>query len=245
MHMMSKTQIRPSLASMLVPAAETLTRLDSFDYTVIDAAWQPTVPALRGDSTTGTDLTETLLALQQAEEVLRAQEERIRVLESLAMTDELTGLVNRRGFSAAFERELTLARRDTQAGGVLVMVDLDGFKKINDCLGHQAGDAYLQEAALALAEGTRRSDIVARFGGDEFVVLLTRLDAQDAAKRLARLERFFHQRALVWHDQRIPLRASFGSAAYNGMQQAETCLHDADRQLYARKALCKKRVAAL
>jgi GGDEF domain-containing protein len=167
------------------------------------------------------DPEETLIALRQAEIVIRAQEDRIRTLEAIAQSDELTGLANRRGFASAFERELSLARRDSGCSGILVMIDLDAFKTINDKWGHQAGDA------------------VARLGGDEFALLLTRMDEQTGAKRLAKLEQAFNKRALVLHE-RIPLRASFGFAPYSGTQTAESVMHAADVRLYAHKARNKR-----
>lgn len=182
------------------------------------------------------DLAETQVALLQAEQALRAQEERIRILEMMVMTDELTGLANRRGFAVALDRELSLARRDTDGGGVLVMIDLDGFKGINDCYGHAAGDAYLCAVAETLQEGVRRSDVVARLGGDEFAILLTRMDEASGARRVARLEKFFSAQSMTWEGRALPLRASFGFAAYNGLGSADGVLHTADVRLYARKA---------
>jgi diguanylate cyclase (GGDEF)-like protein len=179
---------------------------------------------------------DTVSALQQAETVIRAQDERIRLLESQALSDELTGLTNRRGFNIAFERELSLARRDTASCGVLVMADLDGFKQINDQYGHQAGDAYLHAVAQVLQECVRSSDVVARLGGDEFAILFTHMDQRTGAKRLAKLEQVFNNRSTLWNGKRLTLRASFGSAPYAGSDNAETILQAADVRLYAHKA---------
>ncbi len=189
------------------------------------------------------NLKEIGAALHQAEIVIRAQEERIRHLEEIALTDELTGIANRRGFLAAFERELALARRDSGCGGILVMLDLDGFKGINDKWGHQAGDAYLRIVAEVLRENLRSSDIAARVGGDEFALLLTQADEQSGAQRVANLELTFCKRAMVLRE-RIPLRASFGFAAYAGGNKAEAVIQEADRRLYAHKAQNKKFIAA-
>ena len=189
------------------------------------------------------DLREIGAALRQAEIVIRAQEERIRHLEEIALTDELTGIANRRGFLAAFERELALARRDSVCGGILVMLDLDGFKGINDKWGHQAGDAYLRVVAETLRDSLRSSDIAARVGGDEFALLLTQADEASGTKRVAQLEHAFSKRALVLRE-RIPLRASFGFAAYAGGDKAEDVVEAADLRLYAHKARNKKFIAA-
>jgi diguanylate cyclase (GGDEF)-like protein len=191
----------------------------------------------------GAGLNDTNAALRQAEIVIRAQEERIRHLEEMAVTDELTGLANRRGFSAAFERELALARRDADYGGILVMLDLDGFKGVNDQWGHQTGDAYLCAVAQVLGESLRSSDIAARLGGDEFALLLTHMDEISGAKRLAKLEQSFGRRALILRD-RIPLRASFGFAPYTCGDSAEAVMQIADLKLYAHKARNKKFTSA-
>lgn len=205
--------------------------------------WQRYLPETTDDELADINLHETITALHQAEVVIRAQEERIRHLEEMAMTDELTGLANRRGFTAAFERELALTRRDTNYSGILVMIDLDGFKTINDSWGHQAGDAYLCTVAQVLREGLRASDTVARLGGDEFALLLTHMDETNGAKRLSRLKEAFCQRAMML-SERIPLRASFGFAAYAGSDNAEAVMHTADLRLYAHKARNKTLVTA-
>jgi diguanylate cyclase (GGDEF)-like protein len=97
----------------------------------------------------------------------------------LARTDQLTGLANSRAFGELAEFELLRARRYGRALSILY-IDLDGFKAINDSLGHAAGDVVLQRAAGALRESLRRTDIVARLGGDEFVVLLPETGTESA-----------------------------------------------------------------
>ena len=175
-------------------------------------------------------------ALSEAQKVIRSQEERIRQLESLAVTDELTGLLNRRGFMMAFQRELIFARRDKDAHGILVMVDLDGFKSVNDLWGHSAGDDYLQAVAHALLSEVRGNDIVARIGGDEFAILFTRMDEETGLRRVGKLEKSFNSRMMQWRDKILPLRASFGLSHYRGSDVAETVMASADLKLYAHKA---------
>ena len=97
----------------------------------------------------------------------------------LARTDQLTGLANSRSFGELAEFELLRARRYGRPLSILY-IDLDGFKSINDSLGHAAGDVVLQRAASALRESLRRTDIVARLGGDEFVVLLPETGTEQA-----------------------------------------------------------------
>jgi diguanylate cyclase (GGDEF)-like protein len=182
------------------------------------------------------DLDTARAALNNAEKIIQAQEERIRHLESLAVTDELTGLLNRRGFTVALQRELSMARRDIGSSGVLVMIDLDSFKSINDMWGHSAGDDYLQAVAHALLQGVRATDVVARIGGDEFAVLFTRMNEATGMQRLTNLEKSFNGRMMQLGANTLPLRASFGLSPYNGLDMPETIMAAADLKLYAHKA---------
>jgi len=175
------------------------------------------------------------LALTEAQRIIQRQKDRIRQLENMALTDELTGLLNRRGFTLALQRELSLARRDVRASGVLIMVDLDGFKSVNDLWGHSVGDDYLQAVAHALLGDVRSTDIVARLGGDEFVIMFTHMDEMVGLKRMARLEKNFNSRIMQFEDKILPLRASFGLSPYSGNDMPETILAEADRKLYANK----------
>lgn len=174
-------------------------------------------------------------ALAEALAVIGAQEERIRHLEDMAMTDELTGLLNRRGFTQALRHELAFARRDKDAQGLLVMIDLDGFKTINDRFGHAAGDEYLRAASEALKACVRDHDFVARPGGDEFALILTRIDKRNGLARLREIEQIFRSRSAHWLGHVLPLRASFGLSAYTGECPAEDVMAMADLRLYAQK----------
>jgi diguanylate cyclase (GGDEF)-like protein len=126
---------------------------------------------------------------------------------SKVTVDDLTHIANRRGFNMVADHMLSLCRR-TSEEAELVFFDFDGFKQINDVLGHVAGDELLVHFAGLLVKSFRSADVVARFGGDEFVVLLTASDAcSDAA--IARLEKLAADTAcdvkqkLVWSVGRI------------------------------------------
>lgn len=184
---------------------------------------------------------EALRALTEAERVIRNQAEHIRQLESMAMTDELTGLLNRRGFTMSLQRELAMAKRDPAANGTVIMVDLDGFKSINDMWGHGVGDDYLQAVAHTLLTSVRASDIVARLGGDEFVILFPRMTEEVGIKRLEKLEKSFNSRMMQFGDKTLPLRASFGMSHYTGTDVSDEILANADLKLYAHKAVRRNR----
>ena len=215
---------------------------DTFPASLLGEQWQPSALS-NSPEAYGNDVASARAALQEAERIIRAQQEHIRHLEGLALTDELTGLVNRRGFQLALQREMAVAQRNGATGGVLVMVDLDGFKTINDVWGHGVGDDYLQAVAHALLSSVRKGDVVARLGGDEFVILLPNMDEQTGLRRLARLEHSFNNRMMPFGDRSLPLRASFGLSPYHGHERPEDILAAADAKLYAHKASRRKQAA--
>lgn len=108
-------------------------------------------------------------------------------LRELATVDELTDILNRRGFQAVAEDYLRLARR-IREGLCCLFIDLNGFKRINDTLGHKAGDEALIETARLLKKTFRESDLVARVGGDEFVVLAIEIGSRNTDRMIARLQ---------------------------------------------------------
>jgi len=161
-------------------------------------------------------------------------EARLAHLESVAVTDELTGALNRRGFVIEFSRAVDAARRRGLKGVVLIC-DLDGFKLVNDRLGHAFGDAVLRRVGGLLLRGVRRMDAVARLGGDEFAILLIGADLEGAQRRAQSFARGIAALAPRINGLSIPLSASFGLAAYDGSEDEETVLHRADLTMYAAK----------
>lgn len=151
-----------------------------------------------------------------------------------ARHDALTGLANRRVLEERLDDAVRLARRANQRVS-LVYVDLDRFKPINDEHGHGAGDHVLQLVARRLAARARETDLVARVGGDEFVVLAPDTDAAGAAT-LARALREVVQRPIVWRETQLELGASTGTATLPGdAETAEELLAAADGAMFALK----------
>ena len=173
-------------------------------------------------------------AAARTEQTLAVQRARIRHLESLSMTDELTGLLNRRGFRRELDRALARARRNDETG-VLLLCDLNRFKTINDSHGHPAGDAVICAVAELLRRRTRRSDYVARLGGDEFAVLMTHSPQAQAESRIAHLAEAINTLVVPWRDDWIPVKASFGSEGYHRGSDVDALLFLADRALYRGK----------
>lgn len=179
-------------------------------------------------------LEDALRSATEARAELADARRRIAVLEHQSRTDEVTGLLNRRGFEIAFESALARVRRFGEAG-VLVIIDLDGFKQINDTHGHAAGDLVLAAVGSVLARQTRDIDTVARIGGDEFAVILTAADKNGAKKRVRTLDRILNYTTVKWQGQDIPVRASFGSASYGPDDNTATVFATADTAMYRRK----------
>lgn len=179
--------------------------------------------------------------LAEARATIAEQRDRIAYLESLSMTDELTGLLNRRGFFSHFRREIAAARRQRakasgKGGGVLVIIDLDGFKRINDTHGHMAGDAYLRQVARLLVGSVRQEDVVARLGGDEFALLLTNTDAACGDLRARQIAAAAGRRCVRWNNAELPIRFSFGVQPYGADDREEEVIRLADTRMYSNKA---------
>jgi diguanylate cyclase (GGDEF)-like protein len=149
-------------------------------------------------------------------------------LEYLAATDDLTGLANRRRFRQELARELAGAARYGSAVSLLVL-DLDGFKGVNDRYGHDRGDEVLKTVASLLLRRTRKSDLVARIGGDEFALLLPGTPAGSADELAGRLGK-----SIATTVGELGIRASVGVASYPATDE-DQLLAEADRRLYASK----------
>jgi diguanylate cyclase (GGDEF)-like protein len=165
------------------------------------------------------------------------------VVQRQAITDELTGLVNRRRFLAALEAEVVRARR---LGGPLtvVLADLDDFKPINDRHGHHAGDAVLVGFADVIRDHVRDVDVAGRLGGEEFALLLPETDLDGARSGAERLRRSLEERDLALSDGHVErVTASFGVAQLEAGQSRDELLRAADAALYRAKAEGKNRVA--
>ena len=151
--------------------------------------------------------------------------------ERLALTDELTGLPNRRAWQESLERELARARRNSEPLCV-AMLDLDHFKRYNDTFGHQAGDRLLREIAQSWRAQLRASDILARYGGEEFSLVFPPWPLEIAEMVLERV------RAATPQGQ----TCSAGLAVYNGTESAENLVGRADAALYEAKADGRDRI---
>jgi len=167
--------------------------------------------------------------------ILVMLEEQISSSEWLALHDELTGLPNRR----LLAERLTMAieRVDRTRGRLaLIILDLNGFKKINDTMGHQVGDQVLLEVSTNLRRGMRASDTLARLGGDEFVIVATDVEPQQGLDHLMETVGRALERPMVVEGKPMVVSASVGMAVYpHDAQDAIRLLRIADQRMYASK----------
>jgi diguanylate cyclase len=178
---------------------------------------------------------------------VRELEGELRRLSEEVSTDALTQVANRRGLAQAFEAEAARVERagtageTGQAGLAIGLIDIDNFKKLNDTLGHAAGDVALKALAAAVRERLRPVDHLARFGGEEFVVLLPATPAAEAQQALTRLQRSLSE-ALFLHEQReVFVTFSAGVTGWRPGETLQAALERADEALYEAKRTGKNR----
>ncbi|HEX9836830.1 MAG TPA: GGDEF domain-containing protein [Alphaproteobacteria bacterium] len=179
-------------------------------------------------------LDRALAVAADAEARLAEQNARIAFLEGLSRTDELTGLLNRRGFEDELKRALARARRSGETG-VLIACDVDGFKRINDTHGHAAGDDVLHRLARTIAASVREIDAVARLGGDEFAVLLTATDLRNGSKRARTLQHTLDALDHVWHGHILKAGVSLGVEPYGPNDDGADLMARSDMAMYCDK----------
>lgn len=189
---------------------------------------------------------ELLTARQQAQ----VAEQRVHELEGelervsgQVREDQLTGALNRRGMEDAMEREIARAKRSRKPLCVAVL-DVDNFKRLNDTYGHSAGDAALVHLAKVIKHTVRPTDVIARFGGEEFVIILTETGQNEAVKVTERLQRELTRRFFLHNNERLLITFSAGVAEYRQGDSDESLFQRADKAMYQAKVQGKNRVLA-
>lgn len=159
-----------------------------------------------------------------------------------ARTDQLTGLYNRRHFDEELSR--VLSECDRYGGSVtLVVADIDFFKKVNDTVGHEGGDAVLRHVAQSFQEGVRQVDVCARYGGEEFAVLLRQTSLDGGREFAERLRKAVEDRPARFNAREISVTVSFGVSSYpDSVRLHDGLFPSADRALYQAKAEGRNRV---
>lgn len=183
----------------------------------------------------------TILALALADRMRRIREQQLRA-EHLAAFDPLTGLRNRRAFAEHAAPVWSTARRHGRPLSVIVL-DLDHFKRINDSHGHAIGDTVLVAAARAIERDCRAGDIAARWGGEEFIVLMPETTGQQAWAMAERLLASVRSIDIPLGGERLGVSASVGVAEWRGHDDLEALIREADAWMYASKHAGRDRVS--
>ena len=162
-------------------------------------------------------------------------------IQRQATTDGLTGLVNHKTFYEILEKELWRSRR--YGGQIsLIMVDVDNLKKINDDYGHRAGDKVIKEISKRIKECIRQIDTAARYGGDEFAVILLNTSLIDASVVAKRMVDAVSKIPTAWNKEKIALSISVGLGQYDAQASPEDITSRSDQALYAAKQAGKNTV---
>jgi diguanylate cyclase (GGDEF)-like protein len=170
--------------------------------------------------------------------------EQHKVLESLALRDPLTGLLNRRGMDVALGVTLAAGKRHSRDISIIAL-DIDHFKSVNDDYGHDAGDAVLKQFGYLVSQVSRESDICCRYGGEEFLVILPETTTQQAKDIAERLRVLIEDSDWLVKNKSLPITASMGVATQRGDINIDGLIKDADTMLYKAKAEGRNRVCVM
>lgn len=180
-------------------------------------------------------------------EVDRANHEIVRLQRELDETSEmvrhdpLTGILNRTGLDEAIEREIARARRNGTPL-CIAMLDIDNFKQLNDTFGHRTGDDALRHLAIVIREALRTQDLLGRYGGEEFLIVLPDADLESAAEIVRRLQRELTKRFFLTENQRLLITFSAGVGQIAPGEDPYAAIDRADKAMYAAKRAGKNRV---
>lgn len=182
--------------------------------------------------------------VEAAEQKIQQLETELEQASELAREDVLTGALNRRGMEDAFEHELARADRRNASLSAAVL-DVDHFKRLNDSLGHQAGDEALIHLVRVVKEALRPTDIIARYGGEEFVIILPDTPAAEAAAVMTRVQRDLTKKFFMHNNERVLITFSAGVAELASGEGSESLIARADQAVYQAKAAGRNRVVVI
>ena len=173
---------------------------------------------------------------------ISSRKEMEQQLLRMAITDLLTGLSNRRAFNERLQLEWERLKRSTEIQAALVLCDIDHFKRINDNYGHLAGDKVLKIIATELAKRLRKTDFIARFGGEEFVLLIPGTPLEGAQQLLETLRTAIESCPFHFKGERVTITLSAGVSAFAAGERAEQVFERADQALYRAKRSGRNRI---
>jgi diguanylate cyclase len=180
--------------------------------------------------------------VQGAEARIHDLEKQLEQMSELVREDQLTGSLNRRGLDDVFEREAARSER-RQSPLCVAMLDLDDFKRLNDTYGHSAGDGALIHVVRVIKDTLRTMDVIGRFGGEEFMVILPDTPLEDAKQTIKRLQRELTKRIFMYNHEKLLITFSAGVAMRTPGEDQASLIKRADDALYKAKRNGKNRVA--
>ena len=190
------------------------------------------------------ELRSTQAKVKESEARIKELESELASTSNLVRYDQLTGVLNRRGLEEMFDKEVARAtRHDTLL--CVGLLDIDNFKKLNDSLGHSAGDDALVHLARVCRETLRPQDTVARYGGEEFIILLPETPLEDAANALARLQRELTRKFFMHDNEKVLITFSAGVTQMKTDDSQATVIKRADEAMYEAKKSGKNRVISV
>jgi len=189
------------------------------------------------------DVLQSQHQVQRAEEQIRDLQSELARVSAKVREDQLTGALNRRGLEEEFERACAASARRGEPLSV-ALLDIDNFKSLNDTHGHQTGDDALVHLAKVIKATVRPTDVVCRYGGEEFVVLLPGSGLEDSVAVITRLQRELTKRFFLRDNQRLLLTFSAGVAERRAPETRDETIGRADAAMYAAKRSGKNRVVA-
>ncbi|MBU3990379.1 MAG: GGDEF domain-containing protein, partial [Gammaproteobacteria bacterium] len=189
------------------------------------------------------DLIQMRSKVSEAEREVQRLQDALVIASELVRYDPLTGVLNRKGMNDALDTELSRARRHNSKL-CLALLDIDNFKKLNDSLGHTAGDAALVHLSKVVREAIRPEDTLARYGGEEFVVILPDTALESAISVMVRVQRELTRRFFLNNNDKVLITFSCGVAELGADEQAMEVIQRADGAMYLAKRAGKNRVLA-
>jgi len=182
--------------------------------------------------------------VDDAEKRINELQSELEKASTMVRHDQLTGALNRKGLEETFESEVSRSQR-RKSPLCVAMLDIDNFKKLNDSLGHDAGDAALIHLVTVIRETLRPQDTLARFGGEEFIIILPDTPLEDAQKAITRLQRELTKRFFLHENEKILITFSAGVTDFRADDTHTTVAKRADEAMYQAKKTGKNRVVSV
>ena len=220
-----------------ISKADDITQLENVLAEVISATRIIQLNAQRSRD----DLRTTRQKVEAAEQRINELQDELDKASTLVRHDQLTGVLNRRGLEEAFDNEFSRSQR-RKSPLCVALLDIDNFKKLNDTLGHEAGDAALIHLATTIRETLRPQDTIARFGGEEFIIILPDTAIPDAHKALVRLQRELTKRFFLHDNEKVLITFSAGVTDFRPDDTQAGITKRADEAMYKAKKSGKNRV---